>query len=91
MKRVDVTIRLDDALKQQADSLFSDLGMSLSTAVTVFLRQAVREQSIPFAISRNVPERPNAVTLAAMEAAERDEELYGPFESVAELMEALNA
>ena len=34
---------------------------------------------------------PNAVTLAAMEAAERDEDIYGPFDSMKELMEALNA
>ena len=36
-------------------------------------------------------EEPNAVTIAAMEAAENDEDLYGPFDNVADLMEALNA
>jgi DNA-damage-inducible protein J len=39
-------------------------------------------------VSRNVP---NAVTLAAMDAAEKDEDMYGPFDSVDDLMEALNA
>ena len=34
---------------------------------------------------------PNEVTLAAMDAAEHDEDMYGPFNSVEELMEALNA
>ena len=53
-----------------------------------FLRQAIREQQIPFMVSRNIP---NSVTLAAMDAAEKDEDVYGPFDSVAELMEALNA
>ena len=88
MKSVNVTFRVDEELKAQADQLFADLGMSLSTAFNVFLRQSVREQQIPFAISRNVP---NAVTRAAMEAAENNEEIYGPFDSVSELMEALNA
>jgi DNA-damage-inducible protein J len=79
---------VDSELKKQADTLFSDLGMSLSTAFSVFLRQSVREQQLPFAVTKNVP---NAVTLAAMDAAEKDEDLYGPFDSVEDLMEALNA
>jgi DNA-damage-inducible protein J len=88
MSTVNVTFRVDDELKKQADALFSDLGMSLSTAFNVFLRQSIREQQLPFAVTKNVP---NAVTLAAMDAAERDEDLYGPFDSVEDLMEALNA
>ena len=67
MKNVNVTFRVDENLKAQADALFADLGMSLSTAFNIFLRQSVREQQIPFAISRNMP---NAVTLAAMDSAE---------------------
>lgn len=88
MKNVNVTIRVDEDLKKQADLLFNDLGMSLSTAFNIFLRQSVREQQMPFAISRNIP---NALTREAMEAAENDEDLYGPFESIEALKEALNA
>ena len=51
MKNTNVTIRLDDELKAQAETLFAELGMSLSTAINVFLRQAVREQGIPFSVS----------------------------------------
>lgn len=72
----------------QADSLFADLGMSLSTAFNIFLRQSVREQRMPFVISRNVP---NTVTQAAMESAENNEDMYGPYDSVEAMMEALNA
>ena len=85
MKNVNVTLRVDEELKKQADDLFSELGLNLSTAFTIFLRQSVREQQIPFRVSKNVP---NAVTLAAIEAAEKGEDLYGPYESVSELMEA---
>ena len=88
MKTVNVTFRVDDELKAQADTLFSELGMSLSTAFNIFLRQSVREQQLPFRVTKNIP---NAVTVAAMEAAERDEDMYGPFDSVSALMEALNA
>ena len=87
MKTVNVTFRVDGELKKQADSLFSELGMNLSTAFSIFLRQSVREQQLPFAVTKNVP---NAVTLAAMEAAERDDDMHGPYDSVSEIMEALN-
>ncbi len=88
MKNVNVTLRVDEDLKKQAEALFTELGLNLTTAFNIFLRQSVREQQIPFRVSKNVP---NAVTLAAMDAAEKGEDLYGPFESVSDLMEALNA
>ncbi len=88
MKNVNVTLRFDEDLKKQADALFSELGLNLTTAFNIFLRQAVREQQIPFQVTKNVP---NAVTIAAMDAAEREEDLYGPYDSVSDLMEALNA
>ena len=37
-----VSFRMDDALKKQADELFNDLGMNLTTAFTIFVKQAVR-------------------------------------------------
>lgn len=88
MKNVNVTLRVDGELKKQADALFAELGMNLSTAFNIFLRQSVREQQLPFKVSKNVP---NAVTLAAMDAAETNEDIYGPFDTVSSLMEALNA
>ena len=88
MKNVNVTLRVDEDLKKQAETLFSELGLNLTTAFNIFLRQSVREQQIPFRVTKNVP---NAVTLAAMDASERGEDLYGPYDSVSDLMEALNA
>ena len=88
MKNVNVTFCVDEDLKKQADALFSELGLNLTTACNIFLRQSVREQQIPFQVSMNMP---NAVTLAAMDSAEKGEDLYGPYDSVADLMEALNA
>ncbi len=53
MANVNVTIRMDETLKKQADELFSDLGLSLSAAINTFIKQAVREQRIPFEITRS--------------------------------------
>lgn len=68
MANINVTIRMDEDIKHQADDLFSDLGMSLSGAITVFIKQAIRQQAIPFAIARDVP---NQETLEAIEEVQR--------------------
>ena len=62
-----VSIRMDVDLKKQAEDLFTDLGLNMTTAMTMFLRQAVRNQGIPFEISRV----PNADTIAAILESER--------------------
>ena len=49
-----LNIKIDRELKTKADRLFNDMGMNLTTAVNVFVRQAVLERAIPFKISRSV-------------------------------------
>jgi DNA-damage-inducible protein J len=44
------TVRIDDDVKKEAEILFSKLGMSVSGAINIFFRQAIREQGIPFQI-----------------------------------------
>ncbi len=51
MANMNVTIRIDEQLKDEADILFDELGMSFTTAVNVFVKQAVREGRIPFEIA----------------------------------------
>ncbi len=53
MAKVSTNINLDASLKKSAQELFADLGMDLTTAVTLFLKQSLREQGIPFAIKRD--------------------------------------
>ena len=63
-----ISIRMDSELKTQADALFNELGMNITTAFNIFVRQALREGRIPFDISLN---QPNRETLAALMEAER--------------------
>jgi len=49
-----LNIRIDRDLKMEADRLFNDMGMNLTTAVNVFVRQAVLERAIPFKIYRGL-------------------------------------
>lgn len=58
-----VSFRIDTDLKNQADTLFNNLGLNMTTAFNMFLRQSVREGRIPFEATINVP---NSETIAAM-------------------------
>ncbi len=88
MTPVSTNIKIDPELKEQAQDLFESLGMNLTTAVNIFLRQSVREQAIPFRIGEPVP---NAETLQAIRDARRGVGLSRGFTSVKELMEDLDA
>ena len=57
MAKVSTNLSIEPNLKMQAQELFSQLGLDLSTAVTVFFKQAVRERKIPFEISLDVPNK----------------------------------
>ena len=48
MSQSNLTIRIDEGLKREAETLFSRIGMNMSVAINIFFRQAVREQKIPF-------------------------------------------
>lgn len=63
-----VNICMETKLAEQAEQLFADLGMSMSTAFQIFVRQSLREGGIPFHIGENIP---NDETVAAMEEAEQ--------------------
>ena len=67
-----LSIRMDRNLKDEADQVFSALGMNLTTAITVFVRQAVRQKKIPFEIAL-YPEGKNKIVSMrdAVAASER--------------------
>ena len=88
MPKVSTNISIDAETKAKAQELLADLGLDLSTAINVFLRQMVRDNAIPFTISRN---EPNTLTQTAIENAQNDVDMFGPFESVTAVMGALNA
>lgn len=88
MTAISTNIKIDPTLKQEAQALFESLGLNLSTAVNMFLRQSVREQAIPFRVGSPIP---NIETLKAIEDARNGIGLSRGFSSVAELMEDLDA
>ena len=89
MANSNINIRVDSDVKAQAQRLFSDLGMDLTTAVNVFLRQSIEQGGIPFMIQR----RYGAETEQAMKEA-RDiingKVATGTYASARELFEELD-
>lgn len=84
-----LNVRVNDELKQQANALFADLGLDMSTAVNMFLRQSVQRQGLPFAVERPTP---NAETIEAMRECEeiiKHPEKYPRYNSADELFNAI--
>ncbi len=91
MSTVNMSIRMDTELKKQAESMLSDMGLNMTTAMNMFLRQVVRQGRIPFEIATDIP---NKETLAAMK--EMDDILSGKiitkkYSNTDELFEDLNS
>ena len=87
MSKVSTNISIDAETKAKAQAMLADLGMDLSTAVNIFLRQMLYEGGIPFSITR---ESPNRITLDAMKEAEemlRSPEKYKRYDDVDRMME----
>ena len=89
MGNVNVTIRMDAKLRKEATMLFEDLGLSLNQALTLFVKQAVREQRIPFEIKRMVPSEELLQSLTELDEMEKHPEKYKGYDTVEELMEDL--
>ncbi len=77
-----ISFRTDPTTKKDARELFESLGMDLSTAINVFLKQAIRENGIPFKVSQESP--------ASIQARQQADSREGKsFSSVDDLMKDL--
>lgn len=67
MSTSNITIRMDNKLKQDFSYLCDEIGLSMGTAMTLFAKAVVRERRIPFDLRASIT---NKETLAAMLEAE---------------------
>lgn len=87
MSTTNINIRTDSDVKKQAQELFAELGLDLTTAVNIFLRKSIRYGGLPFDVTMDIP---NETTVKAINNSD-NEEVYGPFHTIDELREALDA
>lgn len=84
-----VSLRIDKDIKNQADALFSELGLNFTTAVNIFLRQAIREGRIPFSVSLHHPNKETVAALQEIEDMEKNPSAYKSYTDVDKMMEDL--
>ncbi|NLM16572.1 MAG: type II toxin-antitoxin system RelB/DinJ family antitoxin [Candidatus Riflebacteria bacterium] len=89
MSSTNLNIRIDSLVKKQAEKIYADLGINMTTAVNIFLRACIRNNGIPFNLSLGCP---NETTLAAIEEGRhiaKDPSAKG-YRSMEELKSALD-
>ena len=88
MATTNLNIRTDKSIKKQAEQIFNELGLTMTAAINIFLRTAVREHGIPFELKLDVP---NDTTMAAIEEGRSlaDDPSAPRYSSIEELKAAL--
>lgn len=87
---INMSFRVDKNLKKQADKLFKELGMNTSVALNMFLTQSVREQSIPFNPTMDVPNKRLMKALKEAEDIETGKVKYKTYVSLEEAMKDID-
>ena len=87
MSKTSMSIRLDSEVKEQAQQVFSNLGMDMTTAINIFLRQAIQYQGLPFDVRLDE----NRKLLEVLTDLDQNRNMSQSFKSVSDLMEDLRA
>ena len=90
MANSSMNIRMDSEVKEQAQRLFAEFGLDMTTAINMFLRQSIRMQGIPFDLKLEVP---NAETAAAIEEVQKMKRDHNKktYSSFSELLQEVKA
>ena len=80
-------IRIEPSVKEKAEETLSELGLSISDAIDVFLRQVIINDGIPFEIRKA---NYNRITLKAMDDAKKQKNVSETFDNVDEMFEELD-
>jgi len=91
MAKTSTNISIDTEIKAKAQELFADFGLDLSTAINIFLRQSVRENAIPFNISREVPNSDTIAAINEFEEFKKNPSGYKKYSTFSELLNEVNA
>ncbi len=88
METTNLNIRTDKNVKAEAEKIFDALGLNMTTAVNIFLRQAIRVNGIPFEVKLSVPNETTASAIKEGRAMAYDDNAKG-YSSIADLKAAL--
>ena len=83
-----INIKTDTEVKKEFNDICEEFGLNMSVAINMFMKTVLRERRIPFELKLS---EPNELTKKVLDEASRGENLHGPYNTIEELMEALNA
>lgn len=89
MATTSITMRIDDKVKAQLQELMNDLGLDMTTFFTMAAKQAIREQGIPFYVSREIPNEETIAAFNEVEEMKKNPSLGKSYTDVDEMMEDL--
>ena len=86
MATTNINVRVDQDLKKEAEALFNDIGLNMSSAITMFLKSAVNYDGIPFEVRRmpNEETRAALTEYVAMKAYPERYKRYNSFDELAD-------
>ena len=87
MAKVSTNISIDPTLKKKSIALFSEFGLDLSTAISLFLQQCVREKRIPFEIRLEIPNETTKEALSEFEEMKKNKEKYKRYPKLENILE----
>lgn len=91
MANTTITMRIDEKVKADLQELMADLGLDMSTFFTLAARQAIREQGIPFYVSREIPNEETMEAFKEVESMKKDPSIGKSYKDVDKMMEDLLA
>lgn len=91
MATTNINVRIDTELKQSAEALFADLGLNMSSAITMFLKSAVSHDGIPFEVKRITPNAETRAALAEYGETKKHPDKYKRYSSFEDLMDEVLA
>ncbi len=89
MPNVSTNIRINDEVKKQSSKIFNNLGLDMSTAVNIFLRQTIRHNGLPFDIKLDKPNHDTLEAIKEVELMKQSPDDYKSYSDIDALMEDL--
>ena len=89
MPNISMNIRMDKNIKEQAQKLFSEFGLDMTTAINIFLRQSIREQKIPFELRLNTPNKETLDALEEVQQMKKNPSIGKSYDNVDDMMKEI--
>ena len=84
-----INVRIDNNVKESAEAVFKSLGITPTTAISLFYNQVIRTNSIPFELKADMPNKETLLAFNELEEMEKNPEKYKGYKNVDSLMEDL--